>query len=177
VSLTFTKIFSLLPLWLTVVCFHSDLLKRHAAKHNDPEQASSSASSTSKRRKTTSDGHRPRAQRACQACADAKARCEGDNPCLRCQQKSITCRYPRPRSTGGFDPSQSRLPQSQDYQNETQDPILNLSPSPTRTSTPLQMAQAPRSNGIGSLDSTSAQPNGFQMAAPSIFDPGKSQSP
>jgi hypothetical protein len=76
----------------------SDLLKRHSANHENDQPTTPAA----KRRKTLPDIHRPRASRACQACADAKARCEGDRPCLRCQQKSIACEYPPSRSTEGL---------------------------------------------------------------------------
>lgn len=165
---------------LTAAWSYSDLLKRHAAKHNDSEQASISTSSTSKRRKTLADAHRPRAQRACQTCADAKARCEGSNPCLRCQQKSIACRYPQPRSTGAPDPTQnilSRSQDSQDSQDEAQQQTQDHSPSLTRTSAPPQMAQTPRGDGMQPPDSTSAQPDGFQLAAPSMFVPGRSHFP
>lgn len=78
---------------------------------------------------------------------------------------------------GAPDPTQNRLPQSQHSQDETQDPILNQSPSLARTSIPLQMAQPPISDGIGPPDPTSAQSSGFQLAAPSTFGPGKSQLP
>lgn len=35
---------------------------------------------------------------ACIACAEVKLRCEGTEPCGRCQNKGLVCEYGRPRS-------------------------------------------------------------------------------
>lgn len=69
----------------------SDLLKRHATTHDSA--ATQSDSPPPKRRRTQADVNRPRAQKACRACAEAKARCEGGSPCARCSQKRIECEY------------------------------------------------------------------------------------
>lgn len=77
------------------MCPDRDLLKRHAATHGDA--ATQSDDPPFKRRRTQTDLNRPRAQKACKPCAEAKARCEGNNPCLRCLQKSIFCEYVPPK--------------------------------------------------------------------------------
>lgn len=39
--------------------------------------------------------HRPRAAKACFLCAQSKLRCEGENPCRRCQERGLHCRFPQ----------------------------------------------------------------------------------
>jgi Fungal Zn(2)-Cys(6) binuclear cluster domain len=158
----------------------SDLLKRHAAKHDDPEQASHGAAPVSKRRKTLTDVHRSRAQRACQACADAKVRCEGNRPCLRCQQKSIACEYPQLRFNAAPDPTatyHTGEPQSPDSQITANNPTLNVPPRLSHTSPPPRTALAPENDNINRLDRTSGQPSDFQLPTPSTFGLGKLSLP
>ncbi|GAM86962.1 hypothetical protein ANO11243_049830 [Dothideomycetidae sp. 11243] len=66
----------------------SDLLKRHAVTHSERPQSAKRVRTTG-----TPPPRRNRASKACVACAEAKGRCEGGNPCLRCQQKRIACEY------------------------------------------------------------------------------------
>lgn len=41
----------------------------------------------------TSSSRRNRIRRACEECATAKARCDGDGPCRRCRRKDLICRF------------------------------------------------------------------------------------
>ena len=43
--------------------------------------------------------------RACLACARAKVRCNGEKPCLRCNNKALDCEFPQPRPHQTTSPS------------------------------------------------------------------------
>lgn len=60
-----------------------DLLKRHAACHEDTENGS--------KRQKQQHNHAPRVSQACRGCATAKLKCEDKKPCGRCQQRGIAC--------------------------------------------------------------------------------------
>ncbi|KAF9634814.1 putative c2h2 transcription protein [Lasiodiplodia theobromae] len=70
----------------------SDTLKRHehvhAAVSSDGENGPSSVSTRS---------HRGRHFRACHNCAQARARCSGEDVCSRCLSKALMCEYPKKR--------------------------------------------------------------------------------
>ncbi|KAL1635025.1 hypothetical protein SLS58_010420 [Diplodia intermedia] len=70
----------------------SDTLKRHehvhAAVSSDGENGGSSVSTRS---------HRGRHFRACHNCAQARARCSGEDVCSRCLSKALECEYPKKR--------------------------------------------------------------------------------
>jgi len=63
----------------------SDLLKRHAAGHNND------GNKLPKGAKTTS--RQGRVSQACEACAELHLKCENEKPCTRCKAKSIYCQY------------------------------------------------------------------------------------
>jgi hypothetical protein len=91
----------------------SDLLKRHTSGHKDEP--------SSKRQDTSQKSANSRVSKACIPCAEAKLRCEGSNPCIRCLNRGILCEYAQPRSrksthfsqhsNGGVENSQS-VPQA-----------------------------------------------------------------
>ncbi|KAI1873210.1 uncharacterized protein JN550_003463 [Neoarthrinium moseri] len=65
----------------------ADLLKRHAANHdndNDPSK---------KRRRTDTAPNAGRVSHACKACATARVKCEENKPCTRCRNRNLTCEY------------------------------------------------------------------------------------
>lgn len=53
-----------------------------------------------KRHKSIANAHRPRAVQACRSCAEAKLRCDGSPPCLRCRERGFACEFPEPRQNG-----------------------------------------------------------------------------
>ncbi|KAL7915557.1 C2H2 transcription factor-like protein [Trichoderma velutinum] len=55
----------------------SDALRRHERVHEEPKSSAFR-----------------RGVRACLACAKARRRCSGDNPCAACEKRSINCSYP-----------------------------------------------------------------------------------
>jgi len=61
----------------------SDLLKRHASRHEAGPSQSAGARPGSDRLF--------RVSKACKACATSKLRCDEDTPCQRCVKKSLTC--------------------------------------------------------------------------------------
>ncbi|EOA83387.1 uncharacterized protein SETTUDRAFT_94626, partial [Exserohilum turcica Et28A] len=63
-----------------------DTLKRHMVVH----KSAASPTDDAVVRK-----HRPRAAKACFLCAQSKLRCEGENPCRRCQERGLHCRFPQ----------------------------------------------------------------------------------
>lgn len=158
----------------------SDLLKRHASKHDSAEENSGDGPSATKRRKTLPDVHRPRAQRACRPCAEAKARCEGDQPCLRCQQKDITCDYPPPRSrdiSNHPEPTHTRLSQIQPNQAIESRPVLAQDQRPSsRTPAATSMDKSLGRYSNDQHDPISGHTVGFQLPTPSTFAPGKYSS-
>lgn len=154
----------------------SDLLKRHAAKHDSTEDASDGALPSTKRRKPLPDLNRPRAQRACQACADAKARCEGDRPCSRCQQKSIPCDYPPSRSNGTLDhPKVHQIVVSKihDSQSAADSSISNEPQRLVQDSVTTTVAGSSRADVIDSLGRMGVQAANLQPPTPSKHGPGK----
>ena len=62
--------------------FRRDALQRHELTHT-----------------STAPSLLRRGVRACTGCAVAKARCSGELPCGRCQQRQQTCEYPRSRTS------------------------------------------------------------------------------
>ncbi|KFZ04650.1 hypothetical protein V501_09106 [Pseudogymnoascus sp. VKM F-4519 (FW-2642)] len=64
----------------------ADLLTRHMTTHNRNDDGSGLDHGTINRT--------DRVGQACLACAAAKARCENNKPCRRCQSKDITCEVP-----------------------------------------------------------------------------------
>ncbi|KAH6868930.1 hypothetical protein B0T10DRAFT_419160 [Thelonectria olida] len=61
----------------------SHILKRHVGTHIDPKAG----------RRTGPAKRRTRAARACTFCAESKLRCEGTDPCQRCRDRGLECRY------------------------------------------------------------------------------------
>lgn len=81
-----------------------DLLKRHETNHSPTRVANTVGSGPpSKRHKPIANAHRPRAVQACRPCAEAKLRCDGAPPCLRCREKDIACEFSEPRLSGSID--------------------------------------------------------------------------
>lgn len=103
---------------------NSDLLKRHATIHGDV--TSQPDAPPLKRRRTQPDVNRPRAQKACRPCAEAKARCEGDSPCLRCSQKGLDCQYHPSRSGEALGKYQT----STDEKDQSVDALPSLNAAP-----------------------------------------------
>ncbi|GME47605.1 putative C2H2 transcription protein [Neofusicoccum parvum] len=69
----------------------SDTLKRHETVHAAMSQAGENLDSTQTRSRRG-----PRI-RACRNCAQARARCSGDDVCARCSSKALSCEYPEKR--------------------------------------------------------------------------------
>ena len=65
----------------------ADLLKRHAANHENDNDA------TKKRRRTTSEPGAGRVSHACRPCATARVKCEESKPCTRCRSRNLNCEY------------------------------------------------------------------------------------
>jgi Fungal Zn(2)-Cys(6) binuclear cluster domain len=86
----------LVPLRFSVLCTDrrqiSDLLKRHVTNHDEGRGVDVN------KRQRTSQAARTRILQACSACAEAKLRCEGSDPCHRCEQKGLACQYSSRRS-------------------------------------------------------------------------------
>ncbi|KAL7784031.1 C2H2 transcription factor-like protein [Trichoderma afarasin] len=57
--------------------YRGDALRRHERLHREPKRSAFH-----------------RGARACLACAKARRRCSGDNPCAACGKRSINCNYP-----------------------------------------------------------------------------------
>jgi hypothetical protein len=150
-------------------------LKRHVTNHDDPE------SRPDKKQKRSQSG-RTRASQACIGCAEAKLRCEGNNPCLRCERKKLFCRYP----TGHEQKSPSRresLPSRDDRveagltESRTAEPHgRSIEPLETNTNTtrPLQVFE--RHLKDDSVADDTFQPmtleNAVQQPTSTTFDPG-----
>ncbi|KAL1617878.1 hypothetical protein SLS56_010800 [Neofusicoccum ribis] len=69
----------------------SDTLKRHEHVHAAVSSDGENGSSVSTR------SHRGRHFRACHSCAQARARCSGEDVCSRCLAKAVVCEYPKKR--------------------------------------------------------------------------------
>ncbi|OJD33743.1 c2h2 transcription protein [Diplodia corticola] len=69
----------------------SDTLKRHEHVHAAVSSDGENGSSVSTR------SHRGRHFRACHNCAQARARCSGEDVCSRCLSKALECEYPKKR--------------------------------------------------------------------------------
>ena len=129
-----------------------------------------------KRRVTLPELHRLRALRACQTCADAKARCEGDRPCLRCQQKSILCEYPPSRANEDLGQHESRQPSvphtiGQDYNDAD---FVTEPERAVEAPAADQMTDQRRSSNINPNVSTEFQASDFHLPTSSIFNAGSS---
>lgn len=147
----------------------SDLLKRHSTNHTSAEEGSNGIAPATTRRKTLPEIHRPRAERACQACADAKTRCEGDRPCFRYRQKSITCEYPLSRANEYpeyAEAQQLNTAQGNEGQVVAKVLIQNHTVEAAPTFLAHQMAETAADGTINSLESTGAQSVGFQLPTP-----------
>lgn len=73
----------------------SDTLKRHEHVHAAVSSDGENGSSVSTR------SHRGRHFRACHNCAQARARCSGEDVCARCLSKAMVCEYPKKRRRSG----------------------------------------------------------------------------
>jgi uncharacterized Zn-finger protein len=65
----------------------ADLLKRHAANHENDNDASK------KRRRTNTEPGAGRVSHACRSCATARVKCEEVKPCTRCRSRNLNCEY------------------------------------------------------------------------------------
>lgn len=111
----------------------SDVLQRHVTNHD--------SEGSNKRQKVASTS-RARASRACIACAESKLKCEGGEPCQRCQARGTACRYKSPakrlstatarRDDGPINSSQSKtqtsLPSEEASREPSQQPRLQDPP-------------------------------------------------
>lgn len=139
----------------------SDLLKRHAANHppNEEELGSGSGDSASKRRKTLPNVNRPRAFQACRACAASKLRCEGSQPCYRCQEKSLACEYP-----------QSRAPRSHESAPGEDEPVPDrISQEPEPSDITVQMDAQAANDASNQIAEVIPQSTSFQLPTPMTF--------
>ncbi|KAI9037564.1 putative C6 and C2H2 transcription factor RegA-like [Aspergillus affinis] len=73
----------------------SDLMKRHAAGHDSPDEG--------KRKRPPPYPKNGRVSQACAACAKSKLKCDEEKPCKRCKEKGFVCDWP----DGGNDTSPS----------------------------------------------------------------------
>lgn len=84
----------------------SDLLVPHLKSCTQAKSLNASAAIDAPRVSKAS-----RTKKACDQCAKSKASCNSQKPCVRCQERSLPCRYSR---AGYQDPyEQFRLPQAQ----------------------------------------------------------------
>ena len=134
-----------------------------------------------KKQKRSQTG-RTRASQACIACAEAKLRCEGNNPCSRCEQKKLLCRY----AAGHEQKSPSRRESLLRVDDRVEAGLTNSrtaeqhggsiesSETNTNTTRPLQVFE--RHLKDDSVADDTFQPmileNAVQQPTPTTFDPG-----
>lgn len=140
------------------------MLQRHVINH-DSEGAN--------KRQKVAGTSRARVTRACIACAESKLKCEGGEPCQRCQTRGTSCRYKSPTKRSSVaastrnsttdanrqPQSQTHLPQAETAHEPPQPSLFPQMPVNYHQNVPIQLDQADTS-GIN-LPSLVDFPNGM----------------